>query len=197
MFRRLISLIQYHWYIHLRTKVLLFQARDDYDGHQLVVAEAKKLFPDVCWLLEKRRGLQILMWFLPSKTQTWEWRLCWSIQMWHQLVVNRKKIVLSSIVRLLCVGEEARAGNINGAQLLGRELLLGWSWGGSKSTTSGEDTLDPCVNTFLKWICLVHTHCLCLKFWSTGFSIQGWKGFCITFTRDTFCLVRSLIIHLW
>ena len=27
---------------------------------------------------------------------------------------------------------------------------------GSKSTTSGEDTLDPCVNTFLKWICLVH-----------------------------------------
>ena len=41
----------------------------------------------------------------------------------HQLVV--KKNVLSSIVRLLCVGEEARAGNINGAQLLGRELLLG------------------------------------------------------------------------
>ena len=37
----------------------------------------------------------------------------------HQLVVP------SSIVRLLCVGEEARAGNINGAQLLGRELLLG------------------------------------------------------------------------
>ena len=40
-----------------------------------------------------------------------------------------------------------RDGNINGAQLLGRELLLGWSWGGAeartRSVTLGEDTVDP------------------------------------------------------
>ena len=90
-----------------------------------------------------------------TDTYTWEPRFCYSNpDDGHQLVVaEATKLFLAPSSRcVLTVGEEERAGNINGAQLLGRELLLGWSWGGVKVP----HTLDPCVNTFLKWICLVH-----------------------------------------
>ena len=59
------------------------------------------------------------------------------------------RVPLSSIGVL---GEE-RDGNINGAQLLGRELLLAWSWKG------GGQKLELKVQHRVR-ICLTHLHSL-------------------------------------